>query len=211
MGVAQLFIATSNAGKLREMRPLAKEFLSSHATLGDFSMEGMSPPLEEETGETYLANAQLKAHSLLKDLKNKGFTNFAILADDSGLSVDALGGKPGVRSARYAGDHVPPQIHMQKLLAELNDITIDPEKRTARYHCALSLLIQTDRLQEFWGEGTCEGYIGFEPEGISGFGYDPIFLVPGYGKTFGELPDELKQRLSHRRHAFEDLIKKWHP
>ncbi|MBS1983765.1 MAG: non-canonical purine NTP pyrophosphatase [Bdellovibrionales bacterium] len=199
----KLFIATSNPGKLREIIPFAQQLLG-----GDIPIEGIAPPLDEESGSTYLENAALKAHALDAALRSKGESNYAIIADDSGLAVDALGGRPGIHSARYAGDHVAPELHMQKLLRELQPVK-ELSARTARYHCGLVLLVRNDTLTELQAEGTCEGLISFGAEGASGFGYDPIFILPQYGRTVAELDEATKQAISHRKHAFDLLRTRW--
>lgn len=196
-----MWIATSNPGKLREIAELGHEF----SGVGSFPHR--SPPLAEETGETFLANAQLKAQALFDDLKATERTPFAVLADDSGLEVDALDGAPGVRSARYAGDHVEAHLHMEKLLAELATRQVPAEKRTARYRCALVLIFDDGSgPREFHGEGACEGIIAAEGSGSAGFGYDPVFIDPDTRKSYGELTAEHKNRISHRRRAFEALV-----
>lgn len=209
MPIQKLFVATSNPGKLREMVPLAEEFLKNIVPFGDFTVEGRSPPLAEEWGTTFVENAYLKAQSLYDALKSEGQSSFAVIADDSGLAVDALGGAPGLRSARYAGDHVDAFLHIRKLLAELEGKTKLLSERTARYHCGLTLLVDQNPLWDLRSEGTCEGLIQLHPKGKSGFGYDPVFFVPTLGMTFGEADEETKQRLSHRRQAFERLREKW--
>ena len=198
------WVSTGNAGKLREIVPMIEE----HFAPGDglrLKIEGRAPREAEETESTFTGNAYIKARALVTELTSEGYRDFCVLSDDSGLAVDALGGRPGVHSARYAGDHVAPEAHMAKLQQELAHIQ-DPARRTARYHCALVLLASIGgHLREFVAEGTCEGVIGPDARGASGFGYDPIFVVPSYGKTMAELSYETKNSFSHRRRAFERL------
>lgn len=130
------------------------------------------------------------------------------LADDSGLEVDALGGRPGVRSARYAGPGATDAENNRKLLEELRGLPL--ERRRARFRCAIALVDP-----EGWEtvvEGVCEGFIALEPRGTGGFGYDPLFWVPEYGRTFAELPPEVKNRISHRGQALRALrgaLRRW--
>jgi XTP/dITP diphosphohydrolase len=119
------------------------------------------------------------------------------LADDSGLEVDALGGAPGLHSARYAGAGASDIDRVQQLLANLKDVP--QEKRTARFRCVIAIAVPGGAVQ--FTEGLCEGLITFEPRGVNGFGYDPIFLFPEYGQTMAELPADLKNRISHRARA----------
>ncbi|HVJ65627.1 MAG TPA: RdgB/HAM1 family non-canonical purine NTP pyrophosphatase [Bdellovibrionota bacterium] len=201
----QIFIATGNPGKLKELRESLAEFYP-----GKFSdVQGRAARDAEETSETFEGNAKIKSHALVKELIAEGHSDFYVLADDSGLVVDELGGAPGVHSARYAGDHVEPAQHMQKLLAALKAIPVASRESNARYVCALSMIRVLDgRLdREVSSTGTCEGSISFESAGSSGFGYDPIFWVPHRGCTMAELRGEEKNEISHRHDAFR-LLKK---
>jgi len=182
---AQLLIATTNPGKLRELRSL----------LADLPLELLSltniPSIEpvEETGETFTENASLKASGYARQAKV--FT----LADDSGLAVDALRGKPGVYSARYVCPDATYPDRIASLLGELASIA-DPN-RTARFVCARAVSSGTGAIA-FITEKSCEGHIAAAPRGTGGFGYDPIFVPDGYDQTFAELPVETKNRISHR-------------
>ena len=151
-----------------------------------------------ETGDTFKMNALLKAEGISHYFRK------TVIADDSGLIVDALDGRPGVFSARYAGEEKNDDANIEKVLAELQGVPW--EKRTARFHCSLALVIPGKHPVTF--EGTCEGFILDEKRGENGFGYDPIFYVPEYGKTMAELPPEEKNKISHRAHAIRKL-KKW--
>jgi XTP/dITP diphosphohydrolase len=184
----ELLVATSNAGKVRELSHLLSGFPLRLRLLGEF------PGVDEaeETGETFEENAAIKA------LHYSAHSGLLTLSDDSGLSVDALGGAPGVRSARYAGREATYAERMSKLIGEL-DATGDAERR-ARFVCVIAVADPSaGTLHTF--EGACEGRIARAPRGRGGFGYDPLFIPDGHDRTFGELPDEVKQTLSHRARA----------
>ncbi|MDT7779949.1 MAG: XTP/dITP diphosphohydrolase [Acidobacteriota bacterium] len=190
---SELLVATNNAGKVRELShlladlPVRLRFLSE---LGQF-------PEAEETGETFAENATLKA------LHYSALSGMLTLSDDSGLCVDALDGRPGVYSARYAGPHATYAERIRKLLGELA-ATRDDERR-ARFVCVIAIRDPlTDAIDTF--EGTCEGRIAHTPRGTGGFGYDPLFIPTGHEQTFGELPDEVKQFISHRARALAKAI-----
>lgn len=190
----QVILATGNKGKIIE-------FQKALASVG---MEGI--PLKEvadleepeETGETFLENALLKAHYYAEKLGK------AVLTDDSGLSVDALGGAPGVYSARYAGVHGDDEGNNQKLVEEM--ARYPEEERTAQYVCALAFVDAEGR--EVTAIGTCEGLIHLEPKGTNGFGYDPYFYVPAFEKTMAELDLDVKNSISHRGKALQILLDK---
>ena len=181
----ELLIATRNAGKVVEFSRLLGDLPVGMRGLADF------PDLSEveESGETFEENATLKARVY------GGLTGLLTLADDSGLQVDALRGAPGVRSARYAGPRATDAERNTLLLSELN-ATHDAERR-ARFVCVLALFRPADSSLKLF-RGTCEGRIGHEPRGGGGFGYDPIFVPEGYSQSFGELPPEVKDCISHR-------------
>ncbi len=181
----ELLVATNNAGKVRELSELLSNFPLRLRLLGEF------PDVEEaeETGETFAENATIKA------LHYSAGTGLLTLSDDSGLAVDALDGAPGVYSARYAGRGATYAERMSKLLGEL-DATGDAERR-ARFVCVIAVADPSSgTLRTF--EGACEGRLARAPRGTGGFGYDPLFIPDGYEQTFGELPDEIKQKISHR-------------
>ena len=185
----KLLIATNNPGKIREYQEL----------LADLSLELTSPAQEgldievAETGESFAENARLKAIAYAKA------SGLLTLADDSGLEVDALGGEPGVRSARYAGEGASDEERYQLLLEKLKDVPW--EERTARFRCVIA--VATPGREVYTAEGSCEGIIAFEPEGEHGFGYDPVFYLPEYGKTMAELPPRVKNKISHRARAVQ--------
>jgi XTP/dITP diphosphohydrolase len=189
----QLLVATNNAGKVRELSQLLADFPMRIRLLGQF------PEIDEaeETGETFAENATIKA------LHYSARGGLLTLSDDSGLAVDALGGAPGVRSARYAGREATYAERMSKLLGEL-DATGDPERR-ARFVCVIAIADPSaGTLHTF--EGICAGRIARAPRGTGGFGYDPLFIPEGYAQTFGELPAEIKHTLSHRARALRQAV-----
>lgn len=193
-GHRELLVATNNKGKVRELSQLLSDFPLRLRLLSDF--EGVEEA--EETGGTFAENATIKA------LYYSAHTRLLTLSDDSGLVVDALGGAPGVRSARYAGREATYAERMSKLLGEL-DMTGDAERR-ARFVCVIAVADpSTGTLRTF--EGECEGRIARAPRGTGGFGYDPLFIPDGHDRTFGELPQEVKHFLSHRARALEQAVR----
>jgi XTP/dITP diphosphohydrolase len=187
-----LVVATRNAGKLREFRSLLLPLKYTVLGLADLSLDAEI----EESGSSFAENARLKAIGF------SHLTRLPVLADDSGLEVTALGGAPGIRSARYAGEGASDTDRIQKLLRE---IKITGGGREARFVCALALAQDGILLRE--AEGACCGTIIDEPRGANGFGYDPVFLFPNLGKTFAELNEEEKNRHSHRAKAVASLIR----
>jgi XTP/dITP diphosphohydrolase len=199
---SELLVATNNAGKVRELARALEDLPLRLRLLRDFA-EVVEP---EETGETFADNAALKA------LYYSAHARVLTLSDDSGLVVDALGGAPGVRSARYMGPDATYSERMTRLLEEI-DATGDRERR-ARFVCVIAVAEPlTGELITF--EGSCEGRIAREPRGTGGFGYDPVFIPEGHAQTFGELPDEIKQTISHRalavRQAARHLRERFRP
>ncbi|MBN1569305.1 MAG: RdgB/HAM1 family non-canonical purine NTP pyrophosphatase [Acidobacteria bacterium] len=190
-----IVIATRNSGKLREFQNLLLPVGSEILSLKDVSIEQEF----EESGQTFAENARLKAIAYSR------LTQFPVLADDSGLEVAALGGRPGIHSARYAGSGASDSDRIRKLLQELSPF---PGSRDARFVCALSLAQDGNILLE--SEGECRGIIIDEPRGANGFGYDPIFLFTELGITFAELSESEKNLYSHRAHAVTSLIQKLH-
>lgn len=187
---AELLIVTHNAGKMREYRDLLAPLpvqLRFPAELG----HGLEV---QEKGETYAENAIRKARAGMRA------TGLLTLADDSGLEVDALGGAPGVRSARYVPGSDADRINA--LLAQLDGIPW--ERRTARFRCLIAIVTPQDDL--YTAEGVCEGIIALAPAGTGGFGYDPVFYLPQFGCTMAELPPEVKNRISHRARAVEAAL-----
>jgi len=190
--MARILIATSNAGKLRDFAGAAATHGIDVAGIPNFA----SLPQVVEDGETFEANARKKAEAYSLYVPGK-----LVLADDSGLEVDALGGAPGMHSARYAalkGENASDEQNNAKLLRELADVRV--EKRTARFVCVLALARDGSTLQIFRGEA--KGFILDAPRGTLGFGYDPLFFSPEAGKTFAELEAGEKAKYSHRGKAF---------
>lgn len=200
-----LYIATGNPGKLKELKESVLEFYPGRYD----EMIGRAAKSADEIENTFEGNAKIKSHALVKELVEEGHQTFFVLADDSGLVVDELDGAPGVISARYAGDHVEPVLHIQKVIAELKAKGIASKASHARYVCALSLIKVVDGKvdREVSSKGTCEGSICFEAAGESGFGYDPVFWVPHRDCTMAQMSGEEKNMISHRYDAFR-LLKK---
>ena len=189
----KLLVATNNKGKLAELRtlltglPVELQSLSNLETFDEI----------EETGSTFIENARLKASSYSLQ------TALPSIADDSGLEVAALDGRPGVLSARYGGEALGFGEKMQMLLAEIDKT--GSENRSARFVCALAVADEAGNIL-YTTEGICNGKIASGPIGNSGFGYDPLFIPDGYEQTFGELSGGIKQQISHRRRAFEQIM-----
>jgi len=184
----ELLVATGNAGKVRELSGLLAGLPVRMRLLSDFA----DIPEAEETGTTFAENATIKA------LHYSARSGLLALSDDSGLAVDALGGAPGVYSARYAGARASYAERMVRLLGELESSGGDD--RRARFVCVIAIADpSTGALETF--EGSCEGRIARAPRGTGGFGYDPIFIPEGHELTFGELPAEVKRSISHRARA----------
>ncbi len=185
-----IVLASSNPGKIREIE----------AMLPNISVLPQSQFVQtdaEETGLTFVENAILKARHAAQHCK------LPVLADDSGLAVDTLGGAPGIFSARYAGVGASDQDNVNKLLIELNGVPL--EERTARFICVMVLIEHADDPVPIIAQGTWEGRILFHPTGANGFGYDPVFWVPEHDCSSAELPAEVKNSLSHRGQALRQL------
>ena len=188
----ELFVATRNRNKIRELEALLADTELKVRSYRDFP----GAPEVQETGQTFAENATAKAVTLAEH------TGLTTIADDSGLEVDALDGRPGVMSARYAGPNATDIENTEKLLAELEGV---PEpQRTARFRCAIALSTPEGLIDVV--EGVCEGRIAAEPRGNEGFGYDPVFIKDDSVKTFAELPLEVKNRTSHRGRALEKAL-----
>lgn len=185
----ELLLATKNRGKVRELTELLAGIPVRLRSLAEFP----SVPTPEETGATFAENAELKARFYATQ------TGLVALADDSGLEVDALGGAPGVHSARYAGENATDEERVVLLLAEMRASGV--ATRRARFVCAVALFDPRPMMACELFEGTCEGRIGHEPRGSNGFGYDPVFVPDGFDQTFAELHAGIKQRISHRAQA----------
>ncbi len=189
----EVVIATRNPKKIEEIRRMLAGSALSILTLDDFP----DCPDVEEDGESFEANALKKAVAVSR------YTGKTALADDSGLEVDALGGAPGVHSARYAGEGADDRKNLEKLLTELGRIA--PECRGARYVCCIALAFPGGRTKTAFG--SVEGRIGTAPRGSNGFGYDPVFYPEGHDRTFGEMGDDEKDRISHRGRALRELAR----
>ena len=187
--VKVIVLATKNEGKVREFQQLLKDFPVEIKNLNDF---GPIPEVEED-GTTFDDNAYKKASFTAKVL------GLPAIADDSGLVVEALDGAPGVRSARFAGENPTDKENIEKLLHEMEGIS----NRKAAFECVISIAVPSGPALTY--EGRCEGEITVKPEGTSGFGYDPIFYYPEYGKTFAEISGEEKNRVSHRGRALQEV------
>jgi XTP/dITP diphosphohydrolase len=186
--VIELVVATRNRHKRREIQHI----LGPEFKVRDL---GVHPEVSEirESGTSFEENAKLKALAASKQLRA------LVIADDSGLEVDALGGAPGIYSARYAGANATDGAKIDKLLRDLARVRAKDNGRRARFHCVVALARNGNLLGTF--EGTVEGSIANEARGDSGFGYDPIFIPEGLKQTFGELPTEVKNTISHRAKA----------
>jgi len=193
----QLLIATKNNGKVKELEELLANLPVNLRSLNEFSDIFEA----EETSATFAENAVLKAQSYALQ------TGFWSLADDSGLEVEALGGAPGVLSARYAGEKATDAEKIEKLLQQLSE-TKD-EQRRARFVCAMAISDEKGEIK-FLAEGICSGKIAATPSGGNGFGYDPIFIPAGFKQTFGELSGAIKQKISHRAQATKKIIRYLH-
>lgn len=194
----KIVFATGNKGKMREIR----------AILGDMEVEvssmkeaGLALEIEED-GTTFEENARIKADAVAAALAAQGKAqDCVVMADDSGLEIDCLNGEPGVYSARYLGEETPFSEKSMDLLRRLEDVP--EEERAARFVCAIAAVFSDG--ETVIARGTIEGRIGHELRGGNGFGYDPIFYLPEYGRTAAELSDEEKNRISHRYRALEQM------
>lgn len=191
----KVVIATSNHGKLLEIRQILRSVPLELISMGEYWNSQVEI---EETGSTFEENALIKAQWVY----NK--SGLWALADDSGLEVDALDGKPGVLSARFAGVNAGAEENNRKLLNELKNTPASD--RSARFRCVMVLKTAPDRC--LFSEGICEGRIGFEPHGSNGFGYDPLFFPERLDRTFAQLSSDEKHELSHRAKALKSLVEK---
>ena len=192
-----IVVASKNPGKVKEFKAMFEPAGVTVKSLADFP----SVPTVDETGTTFEENARQKADQYAKDLQ------LPVIADDSGLMVDALDGQPGIRSARYAGDGHNDAANNAKLLANLADVPDDA--RTATFHTTLVLAKPDHPEADLVVHGDLSGQITAIPRGTDGFGYDPFFLVPSLGKTLAELTAEEKNQISHRGNAMRSLEKVW--
>lgn len=191
----QAVIATENKHKLKEIGEILKPFHLEVLSIKDVGLERLEIV---EDGSTFEENALIKAKAVMKK------TGKSAIADDSGLEVDILNNQPGIYSARFAGENATDDENNKKLLKLLKGIPL--HKRTARFVCGMAAVFPNGYTIVLRGE--CSGIIGFEPKGESGFGYDPLFIVERYNKTFAELGEEKKNKISHRAVALEKLKRK---
>jgi len=194
----KIVIATRNRHKAVELQTLLHGAGYDAVRLDEIDPDGKIPEVEE-TGTTFKENALLKAHAIAKA------TGLPSVADDTGLEVDALEGAPGIFSARYAGENCTYEDNVKKLLRELSDVADD--RRTARFK---TVAVYVHKETELSAEGVVEGVITEKAEGVGGFGYDPVFSVLDMKKTYAQLADEEKNRVSHRGKAIRSLIEKLH-
>lgn len=185
----KIVAATGNKGKLKEIQEILSDF-----EIVSMKELGVTADIEEN-GETFKENAYIKAEAISK------ITNLPVISDDSGLSVDALSGRPGIYTARFAGENATDDENIEKLIFELKNVEND--KRTACFVSVVCLVMPDGRT--IYGEGICEGIIIDEKKGENGFGYDPVFYVPEFKRTFAELSSDEKNSISHRKKALDDL------
>jgi XTP/dITP diphosphohydrolase len=190
----KIVLATRNKNKVEEIREILKMYLDDEifSQIELLSSADFQIPEIEEDGETYEENALKKAREVYK------FTGLPSIADDSGIEVEILGGRPGVFSARYAGEGATDEENNKKLLKELENVPI--EKRKAKFKCVIAYV---DSVEERIFYGETSGKVIFEPLGDGGFGYDPLFLPDGFDLTYAQLPGEVKNRISHRSKALQ--------
>lgn len=193
-GIRRVLFATGNEGKMREIRSILAD---TGAAVVSMKEAGMSVDIAED-GTTFEENALIKARAVAAVLTEP---DSVVLADDSGLVIDALGGEPGIYSARYMGEDTSYEEKNANLISRLEGVP--DEKRTARFVCAIAAVLPDGR--EYKVQAAIEGRIGYEQKGGGGFGYDPIFYVPEFGKTTAEMTAEEKNRVSHRGKALEQM------
>jgi len=190
----KIILSTGNIDKIEEIKDILKDlpfsiYSKKEVGLGDLEVE--------EDGDTLEENAIKKAMAISERVDG------IVIADDTGLFVDKLNGAPGVYSSRYAGEDVSYEDNNRKLLKELEGTP--SEERTAKFQTVIAIVTEDKKIKTVYGE--CRGRIGFEVKGSEGFGYDPLFIVDGYGKTFAQLGEEVKNKISHRAKALEKLKK----
>ncbi len=188
-------MASGNLNKVREINALLSNTLYEIIPQSKFNIIEA-----DETGTTFLENALIKARNAAEH------TNYPVIADDSGIEVDALDGEPGVFSARYAGPNASDKDNLNKLIKNIKGL--DPKDCQARFICSMVFLENFDEKEPIIVEGVWEGYVVTNPCGKNGFGYDPIFYIPSLGCTSAELSDNKKNELSHRGKALRLLVKK---
>lgn len=192
----EIVIASCNDGKIEEIKNYSDHLNSKINWLTYKQVEGF--PEVEETGSTFLENAKIKASAIAE------YTKKMVIADDSGLEVDWLGGKPGIYSSRYAGKSASDYDNRKKLIQNLKDAPYS--KRSARFICSL-VLWDPKKGMIFKTSGVCEGRIGYTEKGTGGFGYDPLFTPEGYDRTMAQLQPDEKNRISHRGKALAALCR----
>lgn len=194
-----LVVASNNAHKIGEIREILKE-----DNIEVFSLKDLGIDIDVvEDGDTFMENAYKKAKEIYDYIVENKLGDYMVMSDDSGLSVDILKGEPGVYSARYAGEHGNSEKNNEKLLKNLKEVPY--EDRKARFICAMVLIDGENKIIKVQGEA--EGYIIDNATGVGGFGYDPIFYVPEFKKTFAEMSSEDKNAISHRGKALNKLKK----
>ena len=191
--IHELIVATTNQGKLREIRELLRDFNFKITSLSDYP----DAPKTEEDGKNFAQNALKKAATIAL------YTGKLTLGEDSGLEVKALGNKPGIYSARFSGPNATDKKNNAKLLRELRGVPL--KKRQARYRCFAALVDGKGVIDVV--NGSCSGVIALKGKGNNGFGYDPLFFLPRYNKTFGELDPAIKAKISHRAKALSKVKK----
>ncbi len=193
----KIVFATGNAGKMKEIRMILSDLVIAGEPVEILSMKEAGAEIDiVEDGKTFLENAVIKARAVSACVRDA-----IVLADDSGLEVDYLNKEPGIYSARYLGEDTPYSVKNADLIGRLEGVP--DEKRTARFVCAIACVMPDGRLLS--SEASVEGRIGYEERGKNGFGYDPIFMVPEYGKSTAELTEEQKNEISHRGKALRAI------
>ncbi len=187
-----LILSTDNTHKVDEIKYILRNLPIKVLSKKDVGLEDLEI---KENGTTLEENAIKKAKGISKEIEG------IIVADDTGLFVDYLGGRPGVYSSRYSGKNGSYKDNNKKLLRELEGVPL--EKRTAYFETVIAIIMENKKIKTV--TGICEGKIGFEPKGDKGFGYDPLFIVDGHGETFAELGEDIKNNISHRAKALEKL------
>lgn len=193
----KIIFATSNQGKMREIRKILENLMIDGEETEVLSMKeaGIDADIVED-GRTFADNAVIKAKAVAEKAKGA-----IVLADDSGLEIDYLNGEPGIYSARYMGEDTSYRVKNANLIERLNGV--EEDKRTARFVCAIAAVLPDGKI--LTETGVIEGRIGYEEKGDGGFGYDPIFFVPAYGKTTAELSEDEKNEISHRGKALRAI------
>ncbi len=195
----RIVFATGNENKMKEVRRILGNLGMDIIFMKEAGVDGDV----EENGNTFSENSMIKARAVSESLKKKGDNESIVLADDSGLEIDYLGGEPGIYSARYMGHDTPYSEKNTAIIKRLEGVP--SEERTARFVCAISAVLPDGR--EYGTLGKMEGRIGYEIAGQNGFGYDPIFFLPEYGKTSAEISEDEKNAISHRGKALREMEK----